>query len=306
MRFARLTIFALMLMMSSFAARAQNPWERLPPTPAFPAPARSGTVPVNGIRLWYAVYGHGSPVILLHGGLANSNYWGLQIPALALHFEVVAIDSRGHGRSTWDGRPISYHLMASDVLALMDALHVPKAAVVGWSDGAIIGLDIAIHHPERLTKLFAFGANSNLAGVRSSDVSATFGAYVSRTREEYRRLSPAPLQFDSFHRQLNTMWDTEPDFSDSQLRSIPVPTWIVDGDRDEIIKREDTDRMASLIPGAGELILPRVSHFAFLQDPKQFNNALLHFLLRDCSAYDECDMSYKGEFDAFDSPRPSD
>ena len=59
----------------------------------------------------------------------------------------------------------------------------------------------------------------------------------------------------------------------------PSPTWIVDGDRDEIIKREDTDHMASLIPGAGELILPRTSHFAFLQDPEQFNEALLHFLL---------------------------
>ena len=205
-------------------------------------------MPVNGIRLWYAVFGHGSPVILLHGGLANSNYWGLQIPALAPHFEVIVIDSRGHGRSTWDGRPITYHLMASDVLALMDALHIPKAALVGWSDGAIIGLDIAIHHPERLTKLFAFGANSDLSGVKSAEGSATFAAYDSRTREEYKQLSPTPSEFDAFHRAIEKMWDTEPDFSDAQLRSITVPTWIVDGDRDEIIKREDTDRMAASHP----------------------------------------------------------
>ena len=276
------TVRFLILLLVAFAgvlpARAQNPWERLPDTPALPKPERSGTVPVNGIRLWYASFGQGAPVILLHGGLANSNYWGLQIPALAPRFEVIVMDSRGHGRSTLNAEPITYHLMASDVIALMDALHIPKAAVVGWSDGAIIGLDIAIHHPERLTRLFAFGANSDPSGVKDPGGNPNFAAYMTRTREEYKKLSPAPTQFNAFHDQLDRMWNAEPQFSDAQLRGITVPTWIVDGDRDEIIKRENTDHMATLIPGAGELILPRTSHFAFLQDPKQFNEALLHFL----------------------------
>jgi pimeloyl-ACP methyl ester carboxylesterase len=278
MRSVRLLILLGIALTGVLPAQALNPWERLPATPALPKPERSGIASVNGIRMWYAVFGHGSPVILLHGGLANSNYWGLQIPALAPHFEVIVVDSRGHGRSTWNGESITYHLMASDVLALMDALHIPKAALVGWSDGAIIGLDIAIHHPERLTRLFAFAANSNTAGAKSSEGSAVFAAYKTRTRDAYQKLSPAPAAFEAFHTQLIKMWLSEPDFSDAQLRSITVPTWIVDGDRDEIIKREDTDRMARLIPGARELILPRTSHFAFLQDPKQFNEALLRFL----------------------------
>jgi pimeloyl-ACP methyl ester carboxylesterase len=277
-RSVRLLILLLIALTGVSPAPAQNPWERLPKTPALPKPERSGTVPVNGIRMWYAVFGHGAPVVLLHGGLANSNYWGLQIPALAPHFEVTVVDSRGHGRSTRNGEPITYHLMATDVLALMDALHIPKAAMVGWSDGAIIGLDIAIHHPDRMTKLFAFGANSDPSGIKSAAGSPIFATYLSRTVEEYKILSPTPAEFSVFHEQLEKMWDAEPHFSDAQLRSITVPTWIVDGDRDEIIKREDTDHMASLIPGAGELILPRTSHFAFLQDPKQFNEALLHFL----------------------------
>jgi len=278
MRMVRTFIPLLIALAGVLPVHAQNPWELLPDTPALPKPDRSGMVPVNGIRLWYAAYGHGAPVILLHGGLANSNYWGLQIPALAPHYEVIVVDSRGHGRSTRNAEPITYHQMASDVLALMDALHIPKAAVVGWSDGAIIGLDIAIHHPERLTRLFAFGANSDPSGVKDPSGSPTFATYVSRTTEEYRKLSPTPTEFSAFHEQLNKMWDTEPHFSDAQLRGITVPTWIVDGDRDEIIKREDTDHMASLIAGAGELILPRTSHFAFLQAPQQFNQALLHFL----------------------------
>jgi pimeloyl-ACP methyl ester carboxylesterase len=106
--------------------------------------------------------------------MGNSNYWGLQIPALAWHYQVIVLDSRGHGRSTRNREAITYHLMATDVLSLMDALHVTKAAPVGWSDGAIIGLDIAIHHPDRLTKLFAFAANSDTSGVKDVDKDPVF------------------------------------------------------------------------------------------------------------------------------------
>jgi len=270
------------LIVLSVTLSAQTPqWEQLPPTPDLPKPNRSGSVAVNGIRIWYGVFGHGSPVILVHGGMGNSNYWGLQIPALAAHYQVIVLDSRGHGRSTRNSAPITYHLMASDVIALMDALNIPKASLVGWSDGGIIGLDIAIHHPERLTKLFAFGAQSDLSGNKDDgDKNPVFVAYMRRTKDEYPKLSPTPTELNAFSEQLNKMWDTEPHFSDEQLRGIKVPTWIVDGDRDELIKREHTDRMAVLIPSAGELILPNVSHFAFLQDPEQFNEALLHFLSR--------------------------
>jgi pimeloyl-ACP methyl ester carboxylesterase len=263
------------------AAAQQYPWQRLPPTPALPTPAHAGIAAVNGIRLWYAVYGHGDPVILVHGGLANSDYWGRQIPVLAQRYQVIVLDSRGHGRSTRTAAPIGYDVMASDVLALMDTLHVGRAALVGWSDGAIIGLDIAIHHPERLTRLFAFAANSDPSGVKDVDKSPVFTAYISRAAGEYAKLSPTPTQFKAFLDDISRMWASEPHFTAAELRGITVPTWIVDADHDEAIKRENTDYMASLIPGAGELILPGVSHFAFLQDPAMFNAALLRFLGRD-------------------------
>ena len=255
-------------------------WEQLPPTPELPKPDHSGTVAVNGIRIWYAVFGQGEPVIFVHGGMGNSNYWGLQVPALARHYKVIVLDSRGQGRTTWNSEPpLSFHLMASDVLGLMDALHIPKAALVGWSDGAIIGLDIAIHHPERMTRLFAFAANSDPSGLKEgAEQKPAFSGYFRRAKDEYQKLSPAPTKLKEFSEQWDKMEDTEPHFSDDELRSIRVPTWIVDSDRDEVIKREDTDHMAGIIPGAGELILPNVSHFAMLQDPEQFNEALLHFL----------------------------
>src|SRR6266508_734762 len=92
-------------------------------------------------RIWYATYGSGDAVILLHGGLGNSGNWGYQVPALVEKgYRTIVIDSRGHGRSTRDERPYSYELMASDVSAVMDSLNLENPALVGWSDGACTAL----------------------------------------------------------------------------------------------------------------------------------------------------------------------
>ena len=109
-----------------------------------PVTAEHGYVEHEGARIWYASYGAGAPVILLHGGLGNSGNWGYQVPVLVERgYRAVLIDSRGHGRSTRDARPYSYELMASDVVAVMDALGVERAAMVGWSDGACTALILA-------------------------------------------------------------------------------------------------------------------------------------------------------------------
>jgi len=273
-----LVLSLLAVLGSVAAARADQQWLTLPPTPSLPKPAESGYAPVNGIRVWYAAFGRGEPVLLLHGGLANSNYWGNQVPALAKSYRVIVVDSRGHGRSTHDEQPYGYDLMASDVLGLMDFLKLPKAAVVGWSDGAILGLDIAIHHPERLSKLFAFAANSDPSGVANIAQSTVFNAYIARAEKEYQVLSPTPDQYKSFVDQISKMWETEPHFTAAQLRVITVPTWIVDADHDEAIKRENTEFMANEIPDAELLLQPQVSHFSFLQDPRQFTDDVLHFM----------------------------
>jgi pimeloyl-ACP methyl ester carboxylesterase len=271
---------AVLLLTGLAAAPAwcESPWLVLPPTPALPPGGQSGTAPVNGIRIWYESFGKGEPVILLHGGLANANYWGNQVRALEPHYRVIVMDSRGHGRSTRDATPYGYDLMASDVLGLMDTLHIQKAAIVGWSDGAIIGLDIAIHHPERLTKLFAFAANSDPSGVADIAHSPVFNAFIARAEGEYRTLSPTPDGYKSFLSQIEKMWESQPNWTAADLKTITVPTWIVDADHDEAIKRENTEFMAAHIPGAGLLLQPEVSHFSFIQDPAQFNQDVLHFL----------------------------
>ncbi|HMK85231.1 MAG TPA: alpha/beta hydrolase, partial [Steroidobacteraceae bacterium] len=181
--------------------------------------------------------------------------------------------------STRSDAPITYHLMADDVLALLDRLKVRKVSLVGWSDGGIIGLDLALNHPDRLARLFAFGANADVSGVKDgADKNPVFAVYLKRTADEYRALSPTPDQWDSFSAAVGKMWETLPAFTADQLRSIHVPITIADGEHDEAIKREHTEYLAATIPGARLVIMPKVSHFAMLQNPTEFNRAVLEFL----------------------------
>jgi pimeloyl-ACP methyl ester carboxylesterase len=260
-------------------ADAVEAWQTLPPTPTRPEPAKEGHAAVNGIELYHAVYGQGDPVILLHGGLGNSDYWGHQIPALAEGHRVIVVDSRGHGRSTRDAQAYGYDLMASDVIALMDHLGVPKASIVGWSDGGIIGLDIAMNHPDRIDRLFAVGANSTVAGLKENiDQNPTFAAYIERAGEEHAKLSPTPGEYDAFLEQIGAMWASQPNWAAEQLGRIKAPVAIAVGEHDEAIRRDHTEELARQVPGAKLLILLGVSHFAMLQDPARFNAAVLEFL----------------------------
>ena len=272
-------LLALLLMVPLRVAMAEVLWQTLPPTPP-PVPGEhTGHAKVNGISLYYATIGAGPPVVLLHGGLANSDYWGNQVRALEARHMVIVVDSRGHGRSTRDARPYGYDLMADDVVALMDVLKIPKADVVGWSDGGILGIDLAMRHKDRVGKVFAFAANTVTSGVvEGVEKNPTFAAYIERAGHEYAEHSATPREYDAFVDQISKMWADQPNWTDDQLKAIDTPILVVDGDHDEAIKRPHTEYIAATIPHAGLLILPNASHFAFLQDADQFNFAILHFL----------------------------
>jgi pimeloyl-ACP methyl ester carboxylesterase len=151
--------------------------------------------------------------------------------------------------------------------------------IVGWSDGAITGLQLAMTRPDRVTKLFAFGANSSVDGLNGSGLkSRVFASYVERCRAEYAQLSPHPERWPQLLDGLRPMWRTEPRFSARQLANVKVSTAISDGEYDEIIKRDHTVLMSREIPRARLVILPQVSHFAMLQNPGQFNRAVIDFL----------------------------
>jgi len=256
-------------------------WKTLPEPAPLPMADESGLAPVDDIQMWYARFnrGGGNPVLLIHGGLEAADTWGNQVAQVAKTHEVIVADSRGHGRSTRSEKPFGYELMANDYLGLLDHLMIDKVALVGWSDGGIIGLDIAMRHPERLTKLWAYGANFNIGGLRPDfDKDPVFSQEIANAGEKYRHVSPTPDQYDAFVKQISEMWNSQPDYTPERLGRITTPTMIVDGEYDEAIKREHTQELSRLIPNTRLLIMPGVSHFGHLQDPQLYNTYLVGFL----------------------------
>jgi pimeloyl-ACP methyl ester carboxylesterase len=287
MTLAQALLAIAVLVLAPGATHGEPPplWATLPGPPAMPAADRSGFVAHDGARLYYAVFhrGAGRPVILLHGGMASSDVWGFEVPRLVGH-EVIVMDSRGQGRSSGSEGPLTYERMAADVLALMDHLHVRRAAVVGASDGGIIGLVLAIEHPERVDRLFAWGANFNTHADPTSPpdpaLRAVGATYVARMAADYRRLSPTPDDFAGLKAALNRMYAAEPNLTPAELGRIRAPTTIADGDHEQFIDPAHTRLLAKLIPGAVLVIVPGVSHGGPLQDPTAFHAAVAELLDR--------------------------
>ncbi len=248
---------------------------------ALPPGGRDGVVEHDGASIWYASFGDGPPVILLHGGMGHAGNMAKQVPALiAAGYRAIAIDSRGQGRSSWDGRPYSYELMAADVFAVMDQLGIANAAVVGWSDGACIGLVMAKARPERVAGLFYFACNVDPSGTWLFEMSETIGRCISGHQKDYAALSPTPDGFQKMADALQVMQREQPNYGAADLASVAGPVTVVQAERDEFIRPEHARYIAATIPDARYIELPGVSHFAPLQRPAQFNAAVLDFLGR--------------------------
>lgn len=251
----------------------------MPPTPGLPAAAKTGSIAVNGTTLFFAECGAGDPVLFLHGGLGSANHWGHQVAALSRTHRVIVMDTRGHGRSPVTSNAFGFPLFARDAEGLLDHLGIASAAIVGWSDGGVTGLQLAMTHPRRVSRLFAFGANASPDGLIPGGArSPLFAAYAARCRAEYALLSPAPERWRGLVAGLRAMWRSEPNFSQGALGRIGVPVTVASAQHDELIRPEHPARIAEAISGARLVPLKNVSHFAMLQDPTGFTAALRGFL----------------------------
>lgn len=276
---------AVLVAMTALADAKPARWQTCPLPPAMPQAVSTGFIDVDGGKIYYATYGKpdGAPVVLLHGGMGNSDHWAFQVPALAdtQKLNVIVIDSRGQGRSTRTKSAPSYDAMATDTLAVMDHLKVGKAAIVGWSDGGEVALKLGIHHADRVTRLFIFAANYDANGSkpRAGKPATTFNTYSAKCRADYTKLSKTPGQFNDLVQWLLPIWRNPMGFSKEQLTSIKAPTLVADGDHDEIIVLAQIEEMAKLIPNAQLRVFKDTSHFALWQDPASFNQVLIDFLL---------------------------
>jgi pimeloyl-ACP methyl ester carboxylesterase len=282
MKKAGVILIALLVVYGYGMSQVATPlWKTLPIAPLMAVADNSGFAPVNDIKMYYAVFNENGkdPVFLLHGGFSNSDTWGFEVPLLSKTHMVIIADSRGHGRSSMTDQPLSYNLMASDVLQLMDYLKIKKAAVVGWSDGGILGLILAIHHADRITKLFTFGANYDISGYKKEAPDTSLSRiFITRAEADYRRLSATPDHFGALKSALGKLYSTEPNLNPKDIKKIKASTVIAFGQYEQFIKREHFEALAKLIPNAKLLMLPNVSHSGPLQDPTGFHMALVNFL----------------------------
>ncbi|MGB8290542.1 alpha/beta hydrolase [Rhizobium ruizarguesonis] len=265
-----LTFFSMLLAVTG--AQSAERWAELPAFPSMPVAKTSGMAEVNDIKMYYAEYGKGDPILFIHGGLGNAEVWGHQVADFAKDHLVIVADSRGHGRSTRSQQPFGYDLMTSDYVALLDYLKIDKVTLVGWSDGGIIGIDMAMKHPEKLTRVIAQAANVTTDGVKADVMNnKTFNDYINVAGDYYRKLSPTPNEYDAFVTQISEMWATQPAWTAADLGKIAVPITLAIGDHDEAVKLVHTEMMAKDIPGAKLVILKNASHFAMLQDPTGYD-----------------------------------
>jgi valacyclovir hydrolase len=256
----------------------------------FGAKANTGRVhEVAGARLSYELAGPngGRPLVLLHGGLGHSGWFDELKPVLSQSgFRSLLIDTRGMGKSTLGSAPLSYERCARDAVAIMDAVGMPRASLLGFSDGGIVGYRLAVAAPARIDRLVTIGSRWS-----AQNGAAMWGAFDSWNRkslsegpfkfivDDYDRLNP-DRDFDRMMRQAAAMWkDSGSDgHPEASIGRIQRPTLVVVGDNDPFLSVGDAWQGVRQIKDAQMLVIPSATHPAYRERPEVFNPAMLKFL----------------------------
>jgi pimeloyl-ACP methyl ester carboxylesterase len=238
-------------------------------------------VNAGGVRTYYEVYGEGEPLVLLHGGLATAESWVMQVPALAEGYRVYVPERRGHGRTPDAAGPITYEMMAADTAAFLDGTGTGDANLVGWSDGAVVGMLVALRRPELVRKLVVIGQYFNFEG-EVPEFRAMIDYWGTdlpeALHEVYDRVSPdGPEHFPVVLEKMMRMWREEPDLAFSELAGVRAPVLLMQGD-DDIVKVEHSAALAATLPEAQLAVVPGSSHMAPLEKPVLVNQLILDFL----------------------------
>lgn len=263
--------------------QAKTPvWLTLPATPALPTPISATIQTANGVKLWMQTYNAaagGTPIVMSHGGLGHSAYFGSVIQALIKNgHQVIALDRRGHGRSPFNNADTyTYDIFAKDTDAQLKAAGVKNYIYVGWSDGAIVGLS-ALMDPtlsKSITKAFLFGTSAVPADTNATfSNTAIFNDFVTRVQGEYKVLQPS-ANFTQFGTKVATLEATLPQFKDADLAKIDgSKVTMVQAEHEEAVNNGVGQRISKAIPGSKFVMLNGVSHFAPLQDPAGFTSAI--------------------------------
>jgi pimeloyl-ACP methyl ester carboxylesterase len=236
---------------------------------------------IAGQRVWHAVAGEGEPVVLLHGGFAGASSWGANTPAIvAAGFQVYTPERRGHVHTPDIPGPITYSNMADDTIAYLDAV-VKPAHLVGWSDGAVVGLLVAQRRPDLVKRLVLIGQYYNSGGKAQGAVVDELLDLGSETtqfvRAEFDEFSPdGPDYFPTYHAKMMHLFNTEPELELASFSGVQAETLVLQGDRDEVTL-EHSKELAETMPNARLAVLPG-SHGLPIESPDTFNPLVIFFL----------------------------
>lgn len=220
--------------------------------------------------MYYEVYGEGEPLVLLHGNSGSIKDYYQQIPVLSKQYKVIAVDTRGQGKSKdTSKRDFTYKLFADDVKELADELKLDKINIAGWSDGGNTGLEFALKYPDRLNKLITIGANAFPEGVEDK--------LIERFTNQMKQLNDMAPEETLGERRLLKIMLTQPNISKDDLKKIKSPVLVIAGDRD-VIKPDHTEFISKQIPNAEKKIYKYTTHMVPFEKPDQLNADILNFL----------------------------
>jgi len=229
-------------------------------------PAAGKYYNIRGIKMYCEVYGTGEPVLLIHGNGGSISAFSKTIPYFAKKYQVIAVDSRAHGKSTDPSDSLTFEMMADDFSVLLDSMHIKKTYVIGWSDGGINALVLAMRHPDKVIKLASTGANlwADSTGIIPAD---------------WKQMT------DYYNTSKNKVWKTakekndwkiflldwfQPSIKPTDLRAIKCPSFIIGGDHD-VIPVPHTVLIYQNIPKAYLWIVPDSGHPTLIEHANQFN-----------------------------------
>ncbi|MVM37387.1 alpha/beta fold hydrolase [Spirosoma sp. HMF3257] len=226
---------------------------------------------IRGFKLYYEVYGAGKPLLLIHGNGGSIENFKNQIPYFAKNYKVIAVDSRAQGKSIDTSDSLTYEMMADDFNALLNQLHVDSCYVIGWSDGGINGLLLAMRHPEKVRKLAITGAN---LWPDTTAVDPSLFQWIVSTNDSLAKVPQIPAV--KAQKKLLNLMVFNPNISTAALKLVTCPTLVIGGDNDVILPKH-TLAIAEAIPQAYLWILPNSGHSTLIRYKDMFNQVVEDF-----------------------------
>lgn len=250
-------------------------------------PSKKGYAPVNGLQLYYEIYGTGQPLVLLHGGLGAIEMFGPNLPLLSKNRQVIAVDLQGHGRTADIDRPLNTEFMADDIAALIKHLQIPKADIMGFSLGGGVALQTAFRHPEVVNRLVILSTPIRRSAfhpeilAQQTQMGPEAAEFMKQTPmyELYARLAPKPGDWKRLITKIGEAMKVDYDWSE-KMKTIKAPTLIMAGDAD-IFRPAHAVEAFELLggglkdggwDGSGQVssqlaIIPGVTHYNIFMSP---------------------------------------